>query len=118
MAVPVTSVTRQTITVTDATVKTYVIDVDMPTYLNASLTVVVDGETLETTQYTIASGSITLGTDVTIIVGSVITLTRNTPITQLETFENTNYLEETEVEQAIDKLTYIAQEVCLKLQDR
>lgn len=101
----------QNITVTDATVKTYPHEVSNPEWLGATMIVSVDGVVIAEGQYTLTENSITLDDAVTLNVNSIINLRRVTPITQLETFENVSYLEEVEVERAIDKLTYIAQEI-------
>lgn len=111
MAVGANESSFQSITVTDATVKSYPYDIDNPSWLGAIIRVRVNGSPLLDGEVVINPDTIVIADSVTLNVDDVITIRRETPITQDETFVRVSYLGEREVERAIDKLTYIVQEI-------
>ncbi len=96
----------------DSAIKEYLFGLDVPSYS------IIRVQNLDTCDflapeeaYTIAESSITFNDALTLNVGDRFAITRQTPITQTETFDQSAYLNEGEVERALDKLTYIAQEI-------
>lgn len=101
----------------DPNTKTYRYELEVPPFLDSNILVFQDGTAIDENDYTLNEDTrtITFGAAVTLVANNVIKIERQTPITQLEQFADAGYVHESEIENAVDKLTYIAQEIRGKL---